>query len=398
MIIDPLKNDLDVSVLKKQFIEIRTYTETICKPLEIEDYVAQPVVDVSPPKWHLAHTTWFFEQFILSAFDPGYTVFHPRYNYIFNSYYNTVGERVLRHNRGNLSRPTVNDIYAYRSHVNKAMISFLNKDLPATGEWKEILELGLQHEQQHQELLWTDIKYILGMNPLYPKYSDDLPWIEDTIDPALQEWISIKKGNYFIGFEGEGFCFDNELQRHEVHVEDYEISNQLVTNEEYLAFIEDGGYSDFNLWLDEGWAWVKDKNIDSPFYWEKINGEWYSYSLRGLSPIIMNEAVKHISFYEANAFAQWKGHRLPSEQEWEIANQHFNWGQRWEITQSPYVPYPGFKTKEGAIGEYNGKFMVNQMTFRGASVVSSPGHSRASYRNFFHPHLQWQFTGIRLTK
>jgi ergothioneine biosynthesis protein EgtB len=278
------------------------------------------------------------------------------------------------------------------------MISFLDKDLLTTGEWKEILELGLQHEQQHQELLWTDIKYILGTNPLFPKYSDDLPWIEDIIDPVLQKWIPIKKGNYFIGFKGEGFCFDNELQRHEVHVEDYEISNQLVTNEEYLAFMKDGGYSDFSLWLDEGWAWVKEKNINSPFYWEKINGEWRNYSLRGLSPIKMNEAVKHVSFYEANAFARWKGHRLPSEQEWEIANKHFEWGQRWEITQSPYVPYPGFKTKEGAIGEYNGKFMVNQMTFRGASVVSSPGHSRASYRNFFHPHLQWQFTGIRLTK
>jgi len=398
MIVHPHKNQLDIDQLKKQFSEIRSYTESICKPLEIEDYVAQPVVDVSPPKWHLAHTTWFFEQFILTVFDPEYRVFHPRYQYIFNSYYNTVGDRVLRHNRGNLSRPTVDEVYEYRSHVNNAMLRFLDKDFGNTEEWKEILELGLQHEQQHQELLWTDMKYILGTNPLYPKYSDNLPWIENNIDPTQHEWIPIKKGNYFIGFDDEGFCFDNELQRHEVHLDDFEISNQLVSNREYLEFIEDGSYDTFHLWLDEGWSWVKDKNIKSPFYWEKIDGVWHNYTLRGLMPVDLNEAVKHISFYEANAFAQWKGKRLPSEQEWEISSKYFKWGQRWEITQSPYVPYPGFKTKEGAIGEYNGKFMVNQMTFRGSSVVTSPGHSRSTYRNFFHPHLQWQFTGIRLIK
>lgn len=398
MILQAQKKPTDINRLKKHFSEIRSHTESICKPLEIEDYVTQPVVDVSPPKWHLAHTTWFFEQFILTVFDPDYRIFHPRYQYIFNSYYNTVGDRVLRQNRGNLSRPTVKEVYEYRSYVNNAMLRFLDKDLTSNEEWKEILELGLQHEQQHQELLWTDIKYILGTNPLYPKYSDDLPWKEDSIDLSQQEWIAIKKGNYFIGYHGEDFCFDNELQRHEVHVDDYEISNQLVSNREYMEFIADGGYETFHLWLDEGWAWVKDKNIKSPFYWEKIDGNWHHYTLRGLMPVELNEAVKHISFYEANAFAQWKGQRLPSEQEWEIASQFFKWGQRWEITQSPYIPYPGFKTKEGAIGEYNGKFMVNQMTFRGSSVVTSPGHSRSTYRNFFHPHLQWQFTGIRLIK
>jgi ergothioneine biosynthesis protein EgtB len=398
MILQAQKKPTDINRFKKHFSEIRSHTESICKPLEIEDYVTQPVVDVSPPKWHLAHTTWFFEQFILTVFDPDYRIFHPRYQYIFNSYYNTVGDRVLRQNRGNLSRPTVKEVYEYRSYVNNAMLRFLDKDLTSNEEWKEILELGLQHEQQHQELLWTDIKYILGTNPLYPKYSDDLPWKEDSIDLSQQEWIAIKKGNYFIGYRGEDFCFDNELQRHEVHVDDYEISNQLVSNREYMEFIADGGYETFHLWLDEGWAWVKDKNIKSPFYWEKIDGNWHHYTLRGLMPIELNEAVKHISFYEANAFAQWKGQRLPSEQEWEIASQFFKWGQRWEITQSPYIPYPGFKTKEGAIGEYNGKFMVNQMTFRGSSVVTSPGHSRSTYRNFFHPHLQWQFTGIRLIK
>lgn len=390
---------LNTRPIKTRFLEIREHTKFICKPLETEDYVTQPVVDVSPPKWHLAHTTWFFETFILKSFVAEYKEFHPRYNYIFNSYYNNVGERVLRHNRGNLSRPTVSDVYAYRKHVNEAMIQFLESDEKnKSDDWKEVLELGLQHEQQHQELLWTDIKLILGNNPLYPKYNDTLPWEEDIIRSTEQKWINVERGNYLIGFEGDGFCFDNELNKHEVFINDYSISNQLVTNREYLEFIESGGYSDFNLWLDEGWAWVNQQQVTSPFYWEKIDGEWMNYTLKGLFPINMDEAVKHVSFYEASAFARWKGLRLPTEQEWEIASGKFNWGQRWEITQSAYSPYPGFKISEGAIGEYNGKFMVNQITFRGSSTVTSPNHSRPTYRNFFHPQLQWQFTGIRLAK
>lgn len=393
------KNVLSISDLKKSFSEIRKYSELICNPLETEDYVTQPIIDVSPPKWHLAHTTWFFETFILKAFDPDYKEFHPQFNFIFNSYYNHVGDRVLRNQRGNLSRPTVAQVYKYRSYVTASILRFIDQaKVDDIAEWYNILILGLQHEQQHQELLWTDIKYILGTNPLHPQYSEKIPWKEAPISAAEQEWISIPKGNYSIGFEGEGFCFDNELNRHEVYVDDFQISNQLVSNEEYLAFIEDGSYDNFNLWLDEGWAWVKENRIQAPFYWEKKDDQWMNYTLNGYKAVEANEAVKHISFYEANAFARWKGLRLATEQEWEIASPLFSWGQLWEITQSPYTPYPGFQVAPGAIGEYNGKFMVNQMTFRGSSVVTSPGHSRPSYRNFFHPHLQWQFTGIRLAK
>ncbi len=385
--------------LRSTYLQVRNYTEKICEPLEIEDYVIQAIVDISPPKWHLAHTTWFYETFILSAHLPGYKVFHPRYSFIFNSYYNNVGERVLRHHRGNLSRPTVKEVYAYRKYVDEAMMSLFdhyeNEESPP---WNEALQLGLQHEQQHQELLWTDIKYLLGHNPLYPKYSDALPWEEKLIDASSTSFISMEKGDYFIGYEGEGFCFDNELNRHQVHLEAYSIADQLVTNGEFLEFIEDGAYSDFNLWLDEGWHWLNNNKITAPLYWDKIDGKWMNYTLKGLMPINKNEALNHVSFHEGFAFAQWKGMRLPTEQEWEAANKYFKWGERWEITRSAYLPYPGFKTAKGAIGEYNGKFMVNQMTFRGSSAVTSPGHTRFSYRNFFLPQLQWQYTGIRLAK
>lgn len=384
-----------IEQLTELYLAIRKHTESICKPLEIEDYVVQPIIDVSPPKWHLAHTTWFFETFILTKFYKGYQVFDPQYSFIFNSYYNNVGKRVARNNRGDLSRPRVKDIYAYRAHVDTAMKEFLlqSKD---QDDWESILTLGLQHEQQHQELLWTDIKYILGTQPTYPPYSDSLPWQEDIIERGEQKFIDIEAGNYEVGFNREGFCFDNELDRHTVWVNDYSISDQLVTNGEYIEFIENGGYRDFNLWLDEGWSWINENGIDSPLYWEKEEGEWMNYTLKGFQKVNEKEALKHISFFEASAFALWKKMRLPTEMEWEIANEKFVWGKRWEITQSAYLPYPGFKIAPGAIGEYNGKFMVNQMTFRGSSVVTSPGHSRASYRNFFPPHLQWQFTGIRL--
>ena len=377
-----------------QFQSIRNYTTTLCEPLETEDYVVQPIVDVSPPKWHLGHTTWFFETFILKQFVDGYKVFNPEYNYVFNSYYETVGARVIRTDRGNLSRPTVKDVYAFRKYVDEAMIKFLQK--PPTKEVEEVLLIGFNHEQQHQELMMTDVKYILGNNPLFPAYKKDGQKKSEV--PKLNQFIKMEEGIYEIGYAGEGFCFDNELSRHRVFLNEFSISSNLVTNEEYLEFMEDGGYSDFNFWHSDGWAWVKANGIKSPMYWHQIEGKWQNYTLRGLNDLDLNEPVNHISYYEAAAFASWKEMRLATEAEWEVSALKFDWGKRWEWTESAYLPYPGFKKAPGAIGEYNGKFMINQMVLRGASEVTSPDHSRITYRNFFQPDLRWQYTGIRLAK
>ncbi|MGV8945492.1 MAG: ergothioneine biosynthesis protein EgtB [Lutibacter sp.] len=382
--------------LLKKYKEVRKYSEDICKPLKIEDYVVQPVVDVSPPKWHIGHVTWFFETFILKAFSKEYIEFNPQYKYVFNSYYETVGARVIRTDRGNLSRPTVDEIYAYRKYVDDAMINFLQKDIPKDVE--EILVIGLNHEQQHQELLLTDIKYILGNNPLFPAYKSSTdPKIKN--EPSKEStFINIEKGIYEIGFKGDGFCFDNELKRHPVYLVDFKIATELVTNGEFLEFIHAGGYKDFNYWHSDGWNWIKTKQIDSPLYWHFMDGKWFNYTLAGLVPVDMNESVCHISFYEAAAYASWKGMRLPTEFEWEIAAKQFDWGRRWEWTNSAYLSYPGFSKAPGAIGEYNGKFMVNQMVLRGASDATPKGHSRITYRNFFQPDLRWQYTGIRLAQ
>ncbi|UZT98739.1 ergothioneine biosynthesis protein EgtB [Chryseobacterium fluminis] len=381
--------------LVKKFTEIRQHSEKICAPLEIEDYVVQPIVDVSPPKWHLGHTTWFFETFILLPNYPGYKVFDAQYNFVFNSYYETIGSRVIRTDRGNLSRPSVSDIYRYRKYVDHEMEIFLQSEY-MTEAIESLLELGLNHEQQHQELLMTDIKYILGHNPLFPAYNAEEKPI--TNHSAGQNMIAFSAGVYEIGFQGEGFCFDNELGRHKVYLDDFKIAAQLVTNREYLEFMEDGGYHDFRYWHAEGWDWVKQNNAESPLYWHLIDGEWMNYTLNGLQPIDHDDAVCHISFYEASAFAAWKGMRLPTEAEWEIASAHFEWGSRWEWTNSAYLPYPGFKKEPGAVGEYNGKFMVNQMVLRGASEATPQAHSRNTYRNFFQTNLKWQFTGIRLAQ
>jgi ergothioneine biosynthesis protein EgtB len=380
--------------LLDKYRSIRRHTEDICRPLQTEDYVVQPVVDVSPPKWHLGHTTWFFETFLLEPNVPGYKKFNPDYNYVFNSYYETVGARVIRTDRGNLSRPTVADIYRYRQHVDAAMEAFLMKE-PGT-ELKNLILLGFNHEQQHQELLYTDIKYILGHNPLFPAY--DAQGIEDVNAVASNKFIAIPEGVYEIGFQGEGFCFDNELNRHKVYLSGYQIAEKLVTNQEYLEFMNAGGYADFRYWHSEGWAWVNTHQKKSPLYWHLVDGQWYNYTLRGLEPVNMEQPVTHISYFEAAAFAAWKGMRLPTEGEWEVAAPQLDWGNRWEWTESAYLPYPGFTKAEGAIGEYNGKFMVNQMVMRGASVATPKGHSRTSYRNFFQTNLQWQFTGIRLAQ
>jgi len=381
--------------IAERYRKVRKYTEHICAPLQTEDYVVQPVADVSPPKWHIGHTTWFFETFILKPYFMGYQEYNPEYNYVFNSYYETVGNRVIRTDRGNLSRPTVIEIQLYRKYVDEAMDKFLCGDI--SSDITELVILGLNHEEQHQELLYTDIKYILGHNPLFPAYSKD--YVSPKTDhPANGEFIKMPEGIYEIGFVGEGFCFDNELNRHKVYLNGYAISPNLVTNAEYLEFMNAGGYHDFRHWHAEGWDWVRNNKIESPMYWHLIDEDWYQYSFHGLGPLHPNDPVCHISYFEAYAYATWKGLRLPTEFEWEAAAPKFSWGKYWEWTESSYLPYPGFIKAPGAIGEYNGKFMVNQKVLRGASEVTSPGHSRVTYRNFFQTHLRWQFTGIRLAK
>jgi ergothioneine biosynthesis protein EgtB len=297
--------------------------------------------------------------------------------------------------RGNLSRPSVKDIYTYRKHVDQYMTNLL-EDRELNLEIGKLIVLGLNHEQQHQELLYTDIKYILGHNPLFPVYSKDLS--TEIFKTDSQEYIKIEEGVYTVGFAGTDFCFDNEIAFHSAFLHEFEISSSLVSNSEYLAFINDGGYQNFKYWHAEGWEWVNLNQINSPLYWHYIDNVWLQYTLSGLTPLALNEPLCHVSFYEAHAFAEWSGKRLPTEFEWEAASSKFNWGKRWEWTESAYLPYPGFKKEPGAIGEYNGKFMVSQMVLRGASEVTSPGHSRATYRNFFHPNLRWQYTGIRLAK
>ena len=378
----------------ERFLKVRTNTENICAPLQIEDYVVQPIVDVSPPKWHLGHTTWFFETFILKAFSKNYKVYDEDYNYVFNSYYETIGARVIRTDRGNLSRPSVQDVYKYRRYIDDHMLAFLKTaDLSAI---EELMILGLNHEEQHQELLLTDIKYILGNNPLFPVYGDrGVAKINPT---KTKDFIAIKEGVYRIGFNGDGFCFDNELNRHKVFLNAFSISPVLVTNAEYLEFMDARGYQDFSYWHADGWEWVTTKNAFAPMYWHKIDGQWFNYTYSGLEPLNLEDELCHVNYYEAYAFASWKEMRLPTEFEWEIAAPQFNWGSRWEWTESAYLPYPGFNKAPGAIGEYNGKFMVNQKVLRGASEVTSENHSRITYRNFFQPNLQWQFTGIRLAK
>lgn len=406
----------------EQFSQIRSKTEEICNPLETEDYVVQPMEDVSPPKWHLGHTTWFFEQFLLLPHFPNYPKFHPDFNYVFNSYYESVGKRVLRTNRGNLSRPTTKEVYAYRAYVNKFMLALLERKELLTDKVCFTLEMGLNHEQQHQELLVYDIKYILGNNPLFPAYMPRVA-AKESAKAAPLLFTPIEEGIYVIGHEGEAFHFDNEKGVHKVYLNPFEIANRLVTNKEYLEFIEDKGYQSFQFWLAEGWDWINTQGIKAPSYWHFIDGEWYTYNLSGLQRLNWEAPVAHISYYEADAFARWKGYRLPTEFEWEVAakmlgkmderqfseganfeltiqegaSSHF-FGNLWEWTGSAYLPYPNYEAPEGALGEYNGKFMVNQQVLRGGSIATPKNHFRTSYRNFFHPHLRWMFSGFRLAK
>lgn len=407
-----------VRSLAEQYQQVRQCSERLCQPLAIEDYVIQSMPDVSPPKWHLAHTTWFFETFLLVPHLPGYEVFHSQYGYLFNSYYEAVGQRYPRPQRGLLSRPTVEEIYRYRAYVDDGMRSLLTANLHPT--LAPLVELGLHHEQQHQELLVTDIKHILSLNPLRPAYRSDLP-----ISPApvttRETWLDYPSGLYAIGHQENSFAFDNESPRHSTYLQDYSLATQLVTNGEYLEFIQAGGYSKSDYWLSEGWAMVQTAHWQAPLYWEQIDNAWCVMTLGGMRPLNLDEPVCHVSFFEADAFAHWRGKRLPTEAEWEVAaaavpiqgnlmetgqlhpiasqgialpDQLF--GDVWEWTQSAYLPYPGFKIAEGAIGEYNGKFMCNQMVLRGGSCATPPNHIRSTYRNFFPPSARWQFSGVRL--
>lgn len=377
--------------LFRKFQLTRKHTETICQHLETEDYVVQPITDVSPPKWHLAHTTWFFEQFVLTEHLPGYKEFHPDYAFLFNSYYNHMGKRILRQDRGFMTRPGVQKVLEFRQHVTRAVLRLLSA--PVAPEVLSLIEIGIQHEQQHQELLAYDIKYILGAQPTFPALGELFQ--TDAVEPE-QQWIAIDEGLYNIGATGEGFCFDNELPRHPYYLQPFSISNRLVSNGEYLEFMQDGAYQKFDYWLDEGWAFIQQHQITRPLYWHQRDGQWHHYTCSGLKPLPLNHPVSHISLYEAYAFAEWKGMRLPTEFEWEAACSQFSWGQLWEWTHSAYLPYPGFQKAKGALGEYNGKFMINQTVLRGASVATPQGHERASYRNFFHAPARWIFAGIRL--
>ncbi|MBB5619233.1 ergothioneine biosynthesis protein EgtB [Pedobacter cryoconitis] len=380
--------------LWEQYSAVRSHSVLVCDKLQKEDYVVQPAEEVSPPKWHLGHTTWFFETFILIPHAIAYQPFNPDYNYVFNSYYESIGARVIRTDRGNLSRPTVDEIFHYRAYVDEAMEKFLLCGVSKGIE--ELLILGLNHEQQHQELLWYDIKYILGHNPLFPAYAADN--IEKGLTLAEQGWVEFKEGVHEVGYQGDSFHFDNELGRHKVYIQNFSISTRLVSNAEYVEFIKAGGYQDFSLWHAQGWDWVNEKQINAPLYWYEIEGQWHRYSLSGLESLKMNSPVSNISYYEASAYAQWKGMRLPTEFEWEVASSSFEWGKLWEWTESAYLPYPGFSKAAGALGEYNGKFMVNQKVLRGASIATPANHSRNTYRNFFHPDMRWMFSGIRLSK
>lgn len=376
------------------FSETREDSEAICKPLKTEDYVVQPIVDVSPPKWHLGHTTWFFEEFILKKFKMGYELFDEDFAFVFNSYYESMGKRVVRTDRGNLSRPGVAEVYAYRAYVNKAMQDLLQGEV--SKELADLIEIGIHHEKQHQELLLTDIKFILGNNPLLPAYSE--AFAENPVQEPEQHWISIPEGIYSIGHDSDSFCYDNELGKHKVFIHDHQVSSKLVTNAEYLEFMNNKGYNNHEYWHAEAWDWINTDNVQAPLYWHLIDREWYQYSLQGLKKLNPDAPVTHISYYEAFAFAQYKGMRLPTEFEWEAAQSKFSWGTRWEWTESAYLPYPGYTKPDGALGEYNGKFMVNQKVLRGASVATPKNHTRNTYRNFFHPNLRWQFNGIRLAR
>ena len=410
--------------LFKNYKQVRAFSEKLCEPLETEDYVIQTMPDVSPTKWHLAHTSWFFEAFILSKATENYKSINPLYAYLFNSYYIQMGERWYRPNRGILSRPTVKEIFEYRKHVDNHMLHLIeNCNEKTFAEFAPVIEIGLNHEQQHQELFLTDIKHVLSHNPLRPVYSHKTKENNSLIQKI--NWIEFEGGISEIGYTGNSFAYDNETPKHKEFLNPFKIANRLVTNEEYIEFIEDGGYEDAIHWLSDGWATVEEEKWKTPLYWEKKDGKWWNFTLNGFGEVRFDDPVCHVSLYEADAFASWKDARLPTEAEWEVAaadlpylgnfveSENFHpvslkngneeelnqmYGDVWEWTRSAYSPYPGYKPLPGALGEYNGKFMSSQMVLRGGSCATSQTHIRKTYRNFFPPHSRWQFMGIRLAK
>jgi ergothioneine biosynthesis protein EgtB len=403
----------------QRYQSVRGDTERLAAPLAVEDYVVQTMPDVSPPKWHLAHVSWFFEHFVVAPYARGFQPFHPQFGYLFNSYYETVGTFFPRLSRGLLSRPTVDEVYRYRAHVDRAVADVI----AAVGDngWPEVarrIELGVHHEQQHQELLLTDIKHLYASNPLRPAYRSPLDAGAGPARPL--GWLEFQAGIREIGWAGRGFAFDNESPRHRVFLEPFRLADRLVTNGEYLAFMDDRGYSRADLWLSDGWRTVKERGWDAPLYWERIDGEWWQMTLAGMRRVDEREPVCHVSYYEADAFARWAVKRLPTESEWEVAaaaapitgnfreSGRFHpapsdggtqlFGDVWEWTSSSYSPYPGFRPLEGNLGEYNGKFMANQLVLRGGSCVTPAPHMRVTYRNFFYSPDRWQFMGIRLAE
>jgi ergothioneine biosynthesis protein EgtB len=383
------------------FGRVRAETERRASHLSAEDQIVQSMADASPTKWHRAHVTWFFEQFLLVPSDPAYKIFDERFPFLFNSYYVAAGPRHARPQRGLITRPDGADVASYRVHVDAA-VERLIEQVPAAEAQRvfAILEIGLHHEQQHQELLITDILHAFAQNPTDPVY--EAGWLPPRATLGPRGFVDVPAGIHAIGYAGEGFCFDNETPPHDELIPDVRIARHLVSNAEWLAFIEAGGYATPSLWLSDGWAAVQAEGWQAPGYWRQQNGVWHSMTLAGLQPVDPVAPIMHISYYEADAFARFAGKHLPSEAEWEVAARAGlladAFGIAWQWTRSAYLPYPGYRAAEGALGEYNGKFMVSQMVLRGSSLATPEGHARVSYRNFFYPGARWQFSGLRLAE